>query len=450
MGNHRCLGQFLDHLRALEEKGLISAGASAAGCVTIMSIHKSKGLEFPVVFLSGLSRRFNRDSLQARILADKELGLGLSVADQAHRMRYPTIAKRAIAAKMQSESLSEELRVLYVAVTRARDRLIMTYMHQNLENKLKDIALRADFDGGRLLTRDVSCPGDWVLLTALHKTEAGELFALGGRPKETTMGRFLWKICAAEAPQADAVAAATGEVRGKMPENALERLKAALEFSYSHAAAIEASSKQTATGRKGRIKDEEAAENTRQAAAIQRGWRKPSFLEADRQGKTYGNAMHSAMQFLRYDCCTSLIDVEREVERLVTEGFLTREQGCLVNCRDIAAFFETPEGKLLQEGTKHIREFKFSILDDAANYGSELEGEQVLLQGVVDCALIGKDGITIIDFKTDRVTEETAAAAVERYRPQVETYGEALSRIYEMPVKAKKLYFFRLKRFVDV
>ena len=247
VGNHRDLGQFLDHLRALEDKGLISTGASAAGCVTIMSIHKSKGLEFPVVFLCGLSRRFNRDSLQARILADKELGLGLSVADQTHRMRYPTIAKKAIAVKMTAESLSEELRVLYVAVTRARDRLIMTYMHQNLENKLKDIALRADFDGGRLLTRDVSCPGDWVLLTALHKTEAGELFALGGRPKETTMGQFPWKIQVTEAPRRDIQSAEPEEVRGKMPENTLQRLQRALAFSYPYAAAVEAPSKQTAT-----------------------------------------------------------------------------------------------------------------------------------------------------------------------------------------------------------
>ena len=450
MGNHRDLGQFLDHLRALEAKGLISAGASAAGCVTIMSIHKSKGLEFPVVFLCGLSRRFNRDSLQARILADKELGLGLSVADQTHRVRYPTIAKRAIAAKMQSESLSEELRVLYVAVTRARDRLIMTYMHQNLENKLKDIALRADFDGGRLLIRDVSCPGDWVLLTALHKTEAGALFALGGRPKETVMGRFPWKICTGEAPESLIHGAAPEEIRGRMPENALERLQTALEFSYPHMSAVEAPSKQTATGRKGRIKDEEAAENTREPAAIRRGWRKPGFLEADKRGKTYGNAMHAAMQFLRFDACATPAAVGQEIERLVTEGFLTPEQGDMVNCRDIAAFFETPEGLLLQKGADHIREFKFSILDDASHYGHALTGEQVLLQGVVDCALLEKDGITVIDFKTDRVTEETVSSAVERYRPQVETYAEALSRIYEMPIKAKKLYFFRLKRFVKV
>ena len=451
MGNHRDLGQFLDHLRAMEEKGLISAGASSAGCVTLMSIHKSKGLEFPVVFLSGLSRRFNRDSLQARILADKKLGLGLSVADQMHRMRYPTIAKKAIAAKMVAESLSEELRVLYVAVTRARDRLIMTYMHQNLENKLKDIALRSDFDGGRLLTRDVSCPGDWVLLTALHKTEAGELFALGGRPKETNMSQSPWKIQVTEAPVLETQGEMAREVRGKMPENALERLQTALAFSYPHAAAMETPSKQTATGRKGRIKDEEAAEDTREIpGTVQRSWRRPKFVEDKTQGKTYGNAMHGAMQFIRYECCEDTEGVRGEVERMVAEGFLSREQGDMVSCEDIAAFFETPEGKLLRKGAEHIREFKFSLLDDASNYGAALEGEQVLLQGVVDCALLGKDGLTIIDFKTDRVTENTVDAAGERYRTQVETYAEAMSRIFEMPVKAKKLYFFRLKRFLDV
>ena len=169
-GSLRDLGQFLEHLTALEGRGLVSAGASAGGCVTIMSIHKSKGLEFPVVFLCGLSRVFNRESMQAQILCDKVLGLGLSVADGVNRVRYPSVAKRAIAAKMASESLSEEMRVLYVAMTRARDRLIMTYAVKNLQADLEDIALRMDLDGGELLTRDVVCPGEWVLLEAMRHT----------------------------------------------------------------------------------------------------------------------------------------------------------------------------------------------------------------------------------------------------------------------------------------
>ncbi len=451
MGSHRDLGQFLDHLTALEEKGLISAGANSAGCVTIMSIHKSKGLEFPVVFLSGLSRKFNRDSLQARILSDKELGLGLSVADTQHRMRYPTIAKKAIAEKMAAESLSEEMRVLYVAMTRARDRLIMTYISQNLEKKLQNMALRADLDGGELLCRDVSCFGDWVLLTALHKTEAGALFALGGKPGETSLGKFLWKIEAAEAPEAVNAQGDTGPVREKMPPEAPELLRQALEFAYPQESATRAPSKQTATGRKGRVKDEEAAEDTREEPKkILRSWRRPSFLEAQTAGKTYGSAMHAAMQFVRYESCSGEAAVRDEIARLVEGGFLTEDQGKLVNCADIAAFFESDMGRKLRSGIPYLREFKFSILDSGSHYGENLEGEQVLLQGVVDCALLEEDGITILDFKTDKVTQETAPETAESYRLQVETYAEALSRIYEKPIKGKYLYFFRIHQFVEV
>ena len=449
-GDHRDLGQFLEHLKSLEDKGLISAGSGGAGCVTIMSIHKSKGLEFPVVFLCGLSRKFNRDSLQARILADKELGLGLSVADTQLRMRYPTIAKRAIAAKMAAESLSEEMRVLYVAVTRARDRLIMTYMHQNLENKLRDIALRADFDGGDLLCRDVNCPGDWVLLTALYKTEAGALFALGGKPRETTMGHFPWKIAVEEAPEVSTVAAGIEEIRSGMPEAAPERLKAALEFSYPHLPATQASSKQTATGLKGRPKDDEAAEDTREPKLIHRTWRKPGFRELKVSGKTYGSAMHAAMQFVRYENCGSPEEVDQEIYRLVEKGFLSEEQGAMVSREDIAAFFRSDLGLRLRSGAEHLREFKFSILDDGEKYDPPAPGEKVLLQGVVDCAIVDADGITIIDFKTDQVTEDTVDAVTEGYRLQVQAYAEAMHRIYDMPIKATKLWFFRLKRFVEV
>jgi ATP-dependent helicase/nuclease subunit A len=122
----------------------------------------------------------------------------------------------------------------------------------------------------------------------------------------------------------------------------------------------------------------------------------------------------------------------------------------MVSREDIAAFFQSDLGIRLRKGAEHLREFKFSILDDASKYEHAADGEQVLLQGVVDCAIVDEDGIIIIDFKTDKVTEEDLEAVTNRYRPQVETYAEALSRIYKKPVKASKLWFFRLKRFVDV
>ena len=160
--------------------------------------------------------------------------------------------------------------------------------------------------------------------------------------------------------------------------------------------------------------------------------------------------MHAALQFIRYENCESEAAVDQEINRLVAEGFLTEEQGSMVSREDIAAFFDSPIGLRLRGGAEHLREFKFSILDDAAKYENPAEGEQVLLQGVVDCAILEPDGITIIDFKTDQVSESNVEALAEGYRLQVKTYGEALSRIYEKPIKARKLWFFRLKRFVDV
>lgn len=447
--SQRDLSQFLMHLDAMEERGLVTAGASNGGCVTIMSIHKSKGLEFPVVFLCNLSRKFNLEDLRGQILCDRSLGLGLSVADPVNRIRYPSISKRAISAKMAAQSVSEEMRVLYVAMTRARDRLIMTYASQTLEADLQDIALRMSFDGGELLCRDAICLGDWVLLAAMQKTEAGQLHGLGGKPSQTTIGLCPWKIQVAQVSNTESASVPT-ENRHFMPEYAELQMKAALDFRYKHIAATMAPSKQTATGRKGRIKDAEAAENTREQKPVVRDWRRPSFLTKQVDGKTVGSAIHAAMQYLRYERCGSVSEVEAEVAWLVEKGYLTQEQGSLVSCDRIAAFFETQIGTKLRTGTEYIREFKFSILDDGSNYSEELEGEKVLLQGVVDCALLEEDGITVVDFKTDYVTEETIGDRVIQYRPQVLSYAEALSRIYEQPVKSRYLYFFRLDRFVEV
>lgn len=440
------LGRFLEHLDAMDLHGLILPGeASAQGCVTIMSIHKSKGLEFPVVFLCGLGREFNMEGQRAPILCHKSMGLGLNVADNAKRIRYPTIAKRAIAARMGQEMLSEELRVLYVAMTRARDRLIMTYASNRLQKDLAEIVHRLSVGGKELLIRDTVCPGEWVLLTALQKTEAGELFALAGSPRETTVSNHPWKISVVTAPEILSCHTATdSEVEG--PTFTEEALSQMLSFQYTHAAATVAPSKMTATQRKGRVKDEEAAQDTVRKIT-QRQWRKPGF--ASKSGKDYGNAIHAVMQYIDYGKCVDAASVEDEIHRLVTGCYISAEQAQLVDGKAIAAFFATPMGKRIQTG-EVSREFKFSILEDAEAYGPDLNGEHVLLQGVVDCVLFEEDGITILDFKTDCVTGDAMLARAESYRPQVEAYAEAMCRIFRRPVKETLLYFFHTGQFVGI
>ena len=449
--SRRELSQFLEYLDMMEEKGLITAGESAGGAVTVMSIHKSKGLEFPVVFLCGLSREFNRESLRAQVLCDQELGLGMSVADTENRVRYPALSKRAIAARAAAESLSEELRVLYVAMTRARDRLVMTYAARNLQKELQDLVLRMDTDDISALTRDVICPGKWVLISALRRMEAGEFHNLGARPSQTRMSEHPWLIRVVSAvPDSSGAAAVEEEQAPELPEGVKERLRAALDYSYPHLAATQAPSKQTATQRKGRIKDQEAAEEAFEPQRGPRSWRKPGFRTGKFDGKAYGSAIHAAMQHIRYGVCTDPQAVAGELERLVSRRLLSEEQARLVDCHAIAAFFDTELGRKLRSGVPHLREFKFSILDDGSHYGPGLVGEQVLLQGVVDCAVFDGGGITVIDFKSDHVTEETLPRAAERYAAQVQTYAQALGRIYGQPLRGAYLYFFRLGKFVDI
>ena len=448
-GGQRDLGRFLEYLDAMESKGLMTtAENNNAGCVSIMSIHKSKGLEFPVVFLCGLGRQFNQESKRAAVMCHKELGIGILAADSARRVRYPTVARRAISAKNTTDSLSEELRVLYVAMTRARDRLIMTYSSDNLAKEVTNMVIQSDMGCKDLITREVGCPGEWVLLSALGRTEAGALFALGGKPEQTAAGEYPWLIRVVEAPEVQTDCGVEQE-KAVLPAGSVECLRQGLQFRYAHTAATIAPSKQTATQRKGRVKDEEAAQNTEEPRPRHRAWRKPAFVEKNTRGKARGSATHLALQYIRFECCTDSASVECEVRRLVEERFLTTEQGSLVDCEKLARFFETPIGMQLRSGDNVLREFKFSILDDGSAYADGLEGEKILLQGVVDCALMEPDGITVVDFKTDRVTEETLFETAERYRPQVEAYADALSRIFEKKVKRSCLYFFSLDRFVD-
>lgn len=447
---YKDLEQFLTHLEMLQERGFKGASeATLSDAVTIMSIHKSKGLEFPVVFVCGLSRGFNQESARGQVLCHKELGLGLSCVDMKQRVRYPTIAKRAIARKMMTEAVSEEMRVLYVAMTRARDRLIMTYADKSLDATLQDIALRMDYTDPRLLTGNVNCPGEWVLMAALKRIEAGAFFHLSGHTPNRRLHKPIWSVQIADGT-VNASLELPENCRDSLPKEWIRPIEESLAFSYAHSAATKVPSKQTATQLKGRFKDQESAENTDELRNVNKSFRKPSFAVKEHHGQVYGNAIHAIMQYIRYENCVDIDGVQQEVKRLVAERLITEEQGKLADCDKIARLFSTELGKKLQSGCEVLREFKFSVLEDAGVYYPDVTGEQVLLQGVVDCAIIEDDGITVVDFKTDYVTEETLSARASQYRPQVMAYARALSRIYKMSIKAILLYFFHANCFVNV
>lgn len=446
-GSQQDLIQFLDYIQSMEDRGLVVAGEQKdLDTVTIMSIHKSKGLEFPVVFLCGLSRSFNKESTREQVLCHKELGLGLNFVDADQRVRYPTIAKRAIATKITEESVSEEMRVLYVAMTRPKDRLIMTYAKRNLAADLRDTAMRLQLSPKELLTGQVDCPGDWVLQTALTKTEAGAFFSIGGNPGCAQVSDIPWMIRVTEGTDVEDMVSGQEDTTSVLPADLLTRMKTGLAFSYAHKLATTIPSKQTATQLKGRTKDQEIAENTTAVRNV--SFRRPTFAQNVTRGKDYGTALHAFMQYADFSACSSEELVVRQIKHLESAQLLTHEQAEMVDPNRIVNFFSSPIGKALSAHRNVLREFKFSLLVDAQKYYPDVKDEQILLQGVIDCAMIDGDGITVIDFKTDRVTEDTLPAVTQRYSQQVQAYKEALQNMYDLPVKNACLYFFSIGKLV--
>ena len=444
------LAYFLEYLDSIQERGLQVSAGSSAGAVRIMSIHKSKGLEFPVVFLCGLSRMFNMSNTHNTVLCHKDLGLGLNCLNQRLRVKFPSIAKHAIAAKIAAEGISEELRVLYVAMTRARDRLIMTYAAKNLTDRLQDIVLRMDMSDSALMGAHVTCPGSWVLQTALRRTEAGAFFSLAGYPDERHVQENPWYIQVVEAPEAIVAIASEEAEQSQLSNEILEKIRTGLAFRYPHQIATQTPSKLTATQIKGRLKDQEAAEFADSHQENPFRFRDPNAKDYHASGTDYGNALHTVMQYLDFRQCTSKEAIASEIVRMQQADLLSTELASLVDVSAIHRFFSSDLGSQLLRSAHVLREFKFSILEDARKFSYNTVDDVVLLQGVIDCAIIEDDGITIIDFKTDMVTESSVSERAQQYASQVQTYADALSKIYEMPIRGTYLYFFRIHRFIKM
>ena len=442
-GGSRSLTELLEHIAQLRESGTalpMPAGAKE-DAVTLMTIHSSKGLEFPVVFLCDLSKKFNMEDLKNPVLVDQELSAGCTLVDQRRYVRYPTVATCAISAKKRGEAISEELRILYVAMTRPKDRLIMTYYSKSLESELKSLNSQLTMPLGDDVCANVACPGAWVLLAALCRTEAGELFALCGDNGVSRVSETPWKIVVRNVDgEADIESAPEEEFRREQPP-----VTPPVALAYAHRAACHVPAKLTATQLKGRNLDREAAEgaepSVRPAPAT---FRAPTFCSGELTAAEKGTATHLFLQFASYSACTTAEGIEAEAAGLEQAAFLTPEQARAVDRRQVLTFFRSELGRWLLEQKQVHREFKFSLMADAGKWYPEAAGEQILLQGVVDCFVVEEDGITVLDFKTDRVADG------EKYRGQLEAYGEALHRIFRLPVKKKLLYFFRENRVISV
>ncbi len=456
---HKGLFRFLTYLTRLRENGNTltpPAPGRTGGGVRIMSIHKSKGLEFPVVLLCGLARRLNREDMSRPILFHPKLGVGPKGLDVERGIEYPTLARMAVARQLEREMMAEELRLLYVAMTRAKEKLILSVALTGGGKDLEKLAGDAGDPVDPQVLLACQSVGQWVLLHALCRPEAGALRRAAGQDVavlDTSFGpawdiRFVDGTPLAQMPPHRW----TAPQREQEEEEGGEDLTDLLRWTYPHEAEVAIPSKLTATQLKGRALDEEAAEEApRPARSLSFG--RPRFA-AEEMGLTAaqrGTALHQVLQYIDFEKAETVEGVQAEIARLVEGQYITPQQGEVVDPAPIAAFFQSELGQQLLSSVSLRREFKFSILEPASRYYPQAgEGEQVLFQGVVDCYYETLEGITVVDFKTDRVTKRTVAERAEHYRPQLEAYSRALAEITGKQVIRRVLWFFALNQSVDL
>lgn len=440
------LFHFIRYMEQLEkydiDYGETGASDENADVVRIMSIHKSKGLEFPVCFVSGLSKRFNRQDSAAPVLMDMDLGLAIDWVDPTARIRHTTLKKNVLARKLNADSMGEELRVLYVALTRAEEKLILTGTCK--EDKLpREDATQGAYGYSALRLQEASSYYDLVL------------------PAWQSVGRRLQICTQEELLQAELVRASLGynsrqklfEEAGKEPEAAELALCERLQKPYAHENLAGLFVKTTVSELKKEGMQEEAAEGLELFPEEEVVPYLPQFVREQEEtvsGTTRGSAYHRLLEifpFERQETWTAA-KIRTVIEECKADRRLSEEYAAAINVYKIRAFLQTPLAARMAKAAKSNRlhrEQPFVLGLSANRLNTDFpEDETVLIQGIIDVYLEEEDGIVLADYKTDLVKDPKEL--ILRYRVQLDYYEEALVRLTGKCVKEKLIYSFGLEQ----
>ncbi len=470
-----------------------------ADVVRIMSIHKSKGLEFPVVFVAGTSKKFNQRDTNADVLLDEDLGIGLKVVDLDLRVKANTPRRIMLSDRMKRESLGEELRVLYVALTRAKEKLIITGSDDSFANFIKNEQYLA-FNKG---------PSEQEQLLPLLSRKATNyltliLSAMMGHPAMKEAAQILdvdvsligydnievmdSESCKYEPDKAamivppakiSVVDASTitslslkdqvdsairkdklegGIKTSDLDEDLMKSLSDNFEYEYSHKEYADLYTKTTVSELKKASFTEEKEPDTRLIKTEDEEI-VPRFIsdkEEKLSGAGRGTAYHRVMELLDNDIFSKDIinvkDILDFLEKKEVEGRMDQDSVKSIFAKDIIHFFETDLGRRYKEAARSgnlQRERQFMMGIPAKELSENLpDGEIMLIQGVIDAWFVEDDQIVLVDYKTDHVKE--ASDLTKRYKVQIDYYTRALERMTHMKVKERYLYSFALGESVSI
>ncbi|ETT87832.1 helicase-exonuclease AddAB subunit AddA [Viridibacillus sp. FSL R5-0477] len=459
--------RFVDRMRLRgDDLGTARAISETENVVRLMTIHSSKGLEFPYVFVAGLGREFNKMDFNLPYLFDQQFGLAVKMIDPEKRIQYTSLPFLAMQEKKKLELKAEEMRVLYVAMTRAKEHLYLVGTVKNWDKT------KAVWEDAKLLPVGEMLPDHIRALAKSYLDWIGPALArhpdydrcLNDETQLVTNELSRWKVQVIGAEHFKAPLEVT-EIKEEVVEDTqkttivdeglLTTIKKRFDTAYAYDRAIAKRSKTSVSELK-RLQNLEQSEQPElfwnAPKKQQQVAKRPSFLQQrSLTAAEIGTAMHTVMQHIPQQGLHSIEEVEVFVQRLVDRQLLTKEEGAAVHAPKIVGFFATPAGQRFMNAVELYREtpFTFSITDE--------DGDSQIVQGIVDCLFKELDGDWILlDYKTDRIketmktTEGLQKEMKERYDVQLTLYKKALEETLKIKVAEKLIYAFDAQRSIEL
>jgi ATP-dependent helicase/nuclease subunit A len=446
--------ELLESLRDEADLGLPSTATAAQDVVRIMSVHRSKGLEFPVVFLPDLGKGINLDDSRGQILADRKLGLGLCVVDQTRFVRYPSLASTLVKNRLRQQSMAEELRVLYVAMTRAREHLVLV-------GTASDKAL--DYCTTRWAGHQGSFPADCILgagsmltwvasVAAATNMATPPIFQTYRYPAEEVA---TWRSAASSrtkfTPEQLAIARLEPlkTFQGSTPGS--QRIIAQLDWRYRFEQFTKVPAAQSVTGHVEAPDGEGIPRRNPHGSSLERALERPDFLveQTAFSATERGTATHLVLQHLDFSHACDAADLERQITGMIARRAISQTEAGEVDRAALVWFLlESEIGKLLRRHAEEIRR-EIPVYFTLESQGVD-PADQPMIRGRLDLLLPLEDGHVIVDYKTDKVDDSTVALRAEEYRPQMTLYRQAIQRITRRPVREIHLVFLAARTVVTL
>jgi len=439
----RGLFRFIRYIERMKksEMDLGEAGISdESGAVRIMSIHKSKGLEFPVVFLCCMGKEFNMKDSRGELLIHKDMGVGLSLSDQERKVRFNPVYKDAISSKMKADTIGEEIRILYVAMTRAKEKLIMTATVKEYE-KVFEKVYSVPGSGSFLdliLSAESEDPEGFSRVIDIVRTNINEI-AFSDLNDAINMLNIKDEI------KTGAANASSGTGL---------RIKDNLAWEYSHQAAVFTVSKVSVSELKRRAM-EDSEEGVADALDIISEETPEERAEKEKrraEAALKGTAFHKVMSLLPPDLEPDDKKIEVFLNELINKKNLLPSEKEMVNIPDIRGFLRTGLWKRMSEALKRgdlYREQPFIMGRKASIiFPDGPDDETVQVQGIIDAFFEEDDSLVVMDYKTDHVRD--ADTLVRRYKKQLELYSDALEQIFRKKVKERMIYSVKLNKEISL